>query len=176
MKKLLFVIIATLLMGCGASKKVVERQTMSVDSVAETKTVNVETFKSLDTTRNEWRKVTITEIEFFTPDSIPPQATPNKERASPIVSGALKSIKQSVVETGIKQNGKSEDSQKQMQCKSNANVSKETQITKSATVTQKPFPWVRCVALLCLAALLYLKRVPILNIIKKILSGIRRVF
>ena len=180
MKKLIYLIIAAFLfVACGTSRKV-ERQKVSFDSVAVNMSANVERQTTIDTSRNEYVKVTITEIEFSAPDTMPQQIAPENPRASPtnptITMPYIKHIKQSVFETGVEQSGKSEDNQKQMQCKSNANVSKETKVEQQTPTADNKhnWRWYLAIVSLIIASLLYIKRIPVLNVVKKILAWIRR--
>lgn len=179
MKKLIYLIIATFLfMGCGTSRKV-EWQKMSFGSEAVNMSANVEKQSAIDTSRKEYQKVTITEIEFSAPDTMPRKTAPENPRASPmsVAMPTIKHIKQSVFETGVEQSGKSEETQKQLQCKSTANVSKETTVENTTTATKNHgWRWYVAIASLIIASLLYIKRIPVLNLLKKILAGLRRVF
>lgn len=192
------IVILLLIASCGTTRKAVEStQSVITDSTATTQEIKNATKKTVDTTRTEHGKITITEIEFFPviPDA-PPIAddtrvvdTTKSTPARPSVNvdlqdvgkinGAVKSIKQTVIESDIEAKGESKEASDQEQSKSNANVSRqETESQKLQEPAPDPYRWryIFYIGLLLTAVLLYLKRVPILNWIKKILSGLRKIF
>lgn len=193
----LFVLLC-LMVSCGTTRKLQEtRQTSHVDSTTVQQVEKSELSKVVDTTRTEHGKVTITEIEFYEPtkgkDEVAPGAAddPPKAIVQPPNSanielpgvgkmkGAVKSIKQTVIESNVEEKGESEEHEKQEQCKSEANaVREDADIQVKESPAPDPYRWRYAfyISLLFVAVLLYLKREPILNWIKKILAGIRRIF
>lgn len=172
----------------------------SENNQEEVKT-NIE--KVVDTTRTEHGKVVITEIVFDTTPSVVPdecKTTPNappgsqesgnennKTRPTASInihgvgqmSGNIKLIRQTVIEDEKQVKGKSKESEKQEEskCNSNAMLIEENKHRAEAPAPD-PYRW-RYAFYLVIAggiALLYLKRVPILNWIKRILAGLRRIF
>ena len=204
MKKIItFIALLVMLASCGATKKAIKTTETQLDSLTVAKVVNEQTEKVVDTTRTEHGKVTITEIEFFPPTEIEqPQPEPDKPKDSDNkvadepkktqptttasvdlanvgkVQGAVKSIKQTVIESDVEEKGKSEESSESNETESAATVTKTTESTdKNQEPTPDPYRWryIFFIALLSVALLLYLKRTPIVNWIRKILSGILKI-
>lgn len=204
MKKIItFIALLVMLASCGATKKAIKTTETQLDSLTVAKAVSEQTEKVVDTTRTEHGKVTITEIEFFPPTEIEqPQPEPNKPKDSDNkvadepkktqptttasvdlanvgkVQGAVKSIKQTVIESNVEEKGKSEESSESNETESAATVTKTTESTdKNQEPTPDPYRWryIFFIALLGVALLLYLKRTPIVNWIRKILSGILKI-
>lgn len=204
MKKIItFIALLVMLASCGATKKAIKTTETQLDSLTVAKAVSEQTEKVVDTTRTEHGKVTITEIEFFPPTEIEqPQPEPDKPKDSDNkvadepkktqptttasvdlanvgkVQGAVKSIKQTVIESDVEEKGKSEESSESNETESAATVTKTTESTdKNQEPTPDPYRWryIFFIALLGVALLLYLKRTPIVNWIRKILSGILKI-
>lgn len=204
MKKIItFIALLVMLASCGATKKAIKTTETQLDSLTVAKAVSEQTEKMVDTTRTEHGKVTITEIEFFPPTEIEqPQPEPDKPKDSDNkvadepkktqptttasvdlanvgkVQGAVKSIKQTVIESDVEEKGKSEESSESNETESAATVTKTTESTdKNQEPTPDPYRWryIFFIALLGVALLLYLKRTPIVNWIRKILSGILKI-
>lgn len=199
MKRIIAMVAAiALLVSCGTMRKVQEsRQTSYVDSMAVQEVEKTDLSKYIDTTRSEHGKITITEIEFEHPTPPPDTSTCKSDDASastptPTPTATtkatlenvgeftgVKSIRQMVIESDVEEKGESRETEKQEQSKSEANaVREESDIHIDQEPTPDPHRWryIFYISLLFVALLLYLKRVPILNWIKKILSGIRRIF
>lgn len=204
MKKIItFIALLVMLASCGATKKAIKTTETQLDSLTVAKAVSEQTEKMVDTTRTEHGKVTITEIEFFPPTEIEqPHPEPDKPKDSDNkvadepkktqptttasvdlanvgkVQGAVKSIKQTVIESDVEEKGKSEESSESNETESAATVTKTTESTdKNQEPTPDPYRWryIFFIALLGVALLLYLKRTPIVNWIRKILSGILKI-
>lgn len=204
MKKIItFIALLVMLASCGATKKAIKTTETQLDSLTVAKVVSEQTEKVVDTTRTEHGKVTITEIEFFPPTEIEqPQPEPDKPKDSDNkvadepkktqptttasvdlanvgkVQGAVKSIKQTVIESDVEEKGKSEESSESNETESAATVTKTTESTdKNQEPSPDPYRWryIFFIALLGVALLLYLKRTPIVNWIRKILSGILKI-
>jgi hypothetical protein len=152
----------------------------------ESQSVKVD--KVIDTTKTERGKITITEIEFYPPPNgsdtvnhIP--ATNVGGMDLPIIGNikeaAIKSIKQTAIELNAEQKGQSNESsetkgnQEQVILANNKQSSQE-----SIAPTPDPYRWRYIFGIFAILAvgLLYRKRIPVLNWIKKILSNIRRIF
>ena len=200
-----FIVVALMLASCASTRKVQETTTaMSVDSVSVKETTKQESEKVVDTTRTEHGKVVITEIIFDTTPAPSPATDKPDARASPDkvasdkpapeattpsasvnipgfgqVSGNIKSIRQTVIESDNETKGESKESRKQEETKCNANVSvAEENNHRVEEPAPDPKRWRYFFYIVAIGAvvLLYLKRVPILNWIKRILSGLRRIF
>lgn len=204
-KVLALVLGLVLLASCSATRKATKAKESQLDSTAVVKEVTEQTEKVVDTTRTEHGKVTITEIEFYPPTTIEqpqgelakdsgkkvadepkltePQPTPKPTASVDLdnigkVQGVVKSIKQTVIETDVEQKGESKESSESKESENAVTVLKnETNTEKQQEPTPDPYRWryIFYIALIGVAALLYLKRVPIINWIKKILSGILKI-
>lgn len=201
----LFLILAVALASCATSRKVQESTSATVvetSSVQESE--KHETVTTIDTTRTEHGKVIITEIVFETTGAgvgtTDARASPaDGEEEAPVetinpsgnpavvldlvnigkISGNVKSIRQTILEADIEQKGVVEQDTKQEQSKSNANaVFAEETTDKSSAPAPDPYRWRYIFYIACVAvvALLYIKRAPIINRIKRILAGLRRIF
>lgn len=203
MKKVLSLVLGlVLLASCGATRKVATSKESLLDSTTVAKEVMKQSEKVADTTRTEHGKITITEIEFYPPTTTEqPQgelAKPKKKdkevadepksTSKPTASvdldnigkmqGVVKSIKQTVIETDVEQKGESKESSESRESENAATVLKnETNTEKQQETPPDPYRWryIFSIALIGMAVLLYLKRVPIINWIKKILSGILKI-
>lgn len=199
-----FIVVALMLASCASTRKIQESTAaVTVDSASVKETATHESEKVIDTTRTEHGKVVITEIIFDTAPA-PSQATDKPDaRASPgtsasdkpaptqapaatvnisgfgQVSGNIKSIRQTVIESDNETKGESKESEKQEESKCNANVSvaeENNQRVEQPAPDPKRWRYYFYLAAVGVVVLLYLKRVPILNWIKRILSGLRRIF
>ena len=195
--RIIFIALLAFLASCGATKKAIKTTETHIDSLTIAKVVSEQTKKMVDTTRTEHGKVTITEIEFFQPTEIKqPQQEHNKPKGSdskaanklkktqPLttsidlanvgkVHGAVKSIKQTLIESDVEEKGKSKESSESNENESAATVTKTTESAdKNQEPTPDPYRWryIFFIALLGVALLLYLKRTPIVNWIRNIIS------
>lgn len=175
MKHIIVFVLALILSACASSKKAstLEKTESSVDLVVVSENLVKNTFFDIDTSKvKEWG-FTITEIEYFPPDS-DANAFNNKPPSG--VTGSIKKWKQTKFGSKVEQKGKTKqaeysDSEKQaMQNRRN-----DTTINKEQTRTSVRVNWFVVSAIFAAILLLYLKRVPILNAIRKIPSSIRRI-
>ena len=175
--------------GCGTSRHLSKHKIESVrDSshVETSKTYKTETFT--DTSKTESGKVTITVIEFFQPasgDSLRnhaadiPATDINLQNIGNITNaGAVKSIRQKVIESESVQKGESRESEEKDESGMETSVAVKTDELTEDKVIEAPKPsrvkYVFYLALLAVGVLAYFKRVPILNAIRKILAGVRK--
>jgi septal ring-binding cell division protein DamX len=179
----------TLLFSCGTAKKKSLQQTSSSETFAvNTDTQSAKTEKFVDTTKTENGKITITEIEFYPPvsrNNDTANRTPimnvggvDIANVGNIKNAAIKSIKQTAIESAVEQRGESKESNESEESKQEAVVSYSTQKTDEIIVpAPDPYRWryIFGIILLLAIGLLYLKRTPVLNWIKTILSGIRKI-
>lgn len=201
MKKIIASVLGlALLVSCGTARKIQQtRQEVRIDSTAIAKEANAKTDKFVDTTRTQHDKVTITEIEFYPPtpgiavdttgaaDSSKPERASKPLPGNPAnvnlqdvgnIKGAVKSIKQTVIESDVEEKGENKESSESKETESAANVGRnETNVQQSQEPTLDPYRWryIFYISLIAVAVLLYLKRTPIINWIKKILAGIRKI-
>lgn len=200
-----FIVLSLMLVSCASTRKIQESTaTISVDSVSVQEMTKHESEKVVDTTRTEHGKVIITEIIFDTTPVVSPatespdaRASPDKvvndapdnERTNPTasveiggfgkVSGNIKAIRQTVIESDNETKGQSKESDKQEESKCNANVTvAETTHERINEPAPDPKRWRYIFYIVAIGAvvLLYLKHVPILNWIKRVLAGLRRIF
>ena len=197
MKKIIAPVLGlVLLASCGTARKVQQtKQEVRIDSTAIAKEANAKTDKFVDTTRTQHG----TEIEFYPPspdiavdttgaaDSSKPEKASRPLRNNPAnvnlqdvgnIKGAVKSIKQTVIESDVEEKGESKESSENKETESAANVGRnETNVQQSQEPTPDPYRWryIFYISLIAVAVLLYLKRTPIINWIKKILAGIRKI-
>lgn len=205
-RTIFFMLLALMLAACASHRKIQETTaTTVVASETIQEATKTETERIVDTTRTEHGKVVITEIIFDTTTDVSPAPDEPDARASPgvqesgkknptrpttptasvdipgfgQVSGNIKSIRQTVIEDEKQIKGESKESEKQEESKCNANaILIEENKHHAEEPAPDPYRW-RYVFYLVVAGglvLLYLKRVPILNWIKRILAGLRRIF
>lgn len=206
MKKIIALVLGfAVLASCGTARKIQRaEQKAQIDSATTTKETERSIDKYIDTTQSQHGKVTITEIEFYRiPDAkdIPPVKDRDKNRFSESfrradslfdatheanvelqnvgnIKGAVKSIRQTVIESDVEQKGESKETSESKESESSANVARnEAGIQEKQEPTPDPYRWryIFYISLVGVAVLLYLKRTPIMNWIKKILAGIRKV-
>ena len=179
-KFLSHLILLIALVSCRATRNMESQSDISnVDSVAASSARIEREQRAIDTTRTETGKVTITEITFFAPDTAtdtPPMADVRLPTFGN-VKGAIKGIKQTIIEKGVEQSGKSNESKESEETQENAELSKrQNHIQKQEATKTSSFNWRwACIAVIALALVLYWKRMPILDWIRKILAGIRKI-
>ena len=187
MKKIILSLIVMFLASCAATKKGVETMNTS-SSVQETTTSQeVKTEKVVDTTKTESGKITITEIEFYPPTLSPDYSMLWNEESTlcfeiddvgKVKGGNVKSIKKTSIEAKSESKGQSNDSEetKNEESKAVADKTSNAKIVVEEPVPD-PYKWryIFYITLIGAMALLYIKRQPVLNWIKKLLSGIRRI-
>ena len=168
------------LVSCRATRNMESQSDISnVDSVAASSARIEREQRAIDTTRTETGKVTITEITFFAPGTAtdtPPMADVRLPTFGN-VKGAIKGIKQTIIEKGVEQSGKSNESKESEETQENAELSKrQNHIQKQEATKTSSFNWRwACIAVIALALVLYWKRMPVLDWIRKILAGIRKI-
>ena len=179
-KFLSYLILLIALVSCRATRNMESQSDISnVDSVAASSARIEREQRAIDTTRTETGKVTITEITFFAPDTAtdtPPMADVRLPTFGN-VKGAIKGIKQTIIEKGVEQSGKSNESKESEETQENAELSKQqNHIQKQEATKTSSFNWRwACIAVIALALVLYWKRMPVLDWIRKILAGIRKI-
>ncbi|GAE14579.1 hypothetical protein JCM6292_737 [Bacteroides pyogenes JCM 6292] len=194
----LWIVLLVLLTSCSATKKATRTKEMQLDSVAVAKEVTERTEKVVDTTRTEHGKVTITEIEFYPPTTTQPQgelanhkdsSKKTSNETKPMASielndigkmqGVVKSIRQTVIQSDVQEKGESKESRESDNSENAATMSKqETNMDKQQEPTPDPKRWRYIFYIIAIGALalLYLKRVPVLNWIKGFLLWLHRIF
>ena len=179
-KFLSYIIFLIALVSCRATRNMESTSDKcNVDSVVASSARIEREQRAIDTTRTETGKVTITEITFFAPDTAtdtPPMADVRLPTFGN-VKGAIKGIKQTIIEKGVEQSGKSNESKESEETQENAELSKrQNHIQKQEATKTSSLNWRwACIAVIALALVLYWKRMPILDWIRKILAGIRKI-
>lgn len=174
------------MVSCASTRKSVQTSCTTDTSIDKVDSQTMKTEKAIDTTKTEDGKITITEIEFFPnvnkSDTIKSAINVgglNIANVGSIKNAAIKSIKQTTIEKKSEQKGKSNESSESEKIQSTIVATKSNQTSQIQTSpAPDPYRWRYIFYILVLVgiAMLYLKRVPFLNWIKKILAGIRRIF
>jgi len=191
MKNVFLLILCFLMVACATTKKStqIKETANTVAQKSELGKNNIEKF--IDTTKTEKGKITITEFEFYPPAAsdaqINDKASPietnvsslNLHNVDNIGNAAIKSIKQTTIEMDSQKKGESKESVFTTNEKKEvltANTERSVEI--EATPVSDPMRWryIFYILLSVVMAFLYLKRAPVMNWIKIILSGIRRFF
>lgn len=188
-KIILFLICAVCALSCGSSRKYVETDTHKRDSSEVTERMAEKTVVVMDTTMTAQGTVTVTEVEFFPPDAGDSLKTANEcsigisADATALKSSGqrVKRIRQTVISSAVEKKGVVDcrDSSEIVKAERAVSVSSEA-IKEEETSVPAPNPWRRiCLVVLSavvVAAVLYLKRIPVLDWIRKILSALRKIF
>ena len=183
MKRLLIIALCLLLTAC-ASKKKITQETHVSDSIASAMQMHSETESTLNEHTDEQTQVIVTEIEFFEPSPSDTSTTANSQvnitiSPSGEISGStkgIKSIKQTTTVTQTEQTTEIHESSIQdtiasVVATSQADMEMHTEKKSNTFQYQLPF----LVLGVVIIGLLYLKRKPIIDFIKKILIGIVKV-
>lgn len=189
MKKILFALLVVVLASCASSRKAAKDKSEHViDSTATTETKTESSAKVIDTTRIETGEIIITEIEFYPPDADAATDTSGTKGTTDVTlqgfgnlknTGGVKKVTQTQIRKTDEHKGTSEERTTAEESKSNANVTRrDKEEHKESTPVPDPYRW-RYIAfivavLLAAIVLLYLKRQPILNVIRNFIASIRR--
>lgn len=97
------------------------------------------------------------------------------------VKGTVKSIKQTVIESNVEERGESKESSESEEAENATSMTQaelKEEIDETPTADPKRWRYIFYIMMLlvAVAAFLYIKRAPIVEWLKKILSGIRKVF
>lgn len=175
MKKLLFLLVCLVLFSCKSTKDTftsVEQEDVKQD---KKETFEDASKKVIDTTKTEKGKITITEIEFFPPNYVgeEPGVENNKIDPSKIpkqgVKNAIKSIKQTTIESEKEEKGQSEETQTSNSTNDEATISnKRKDIQQEIAPAPDPYKWryIFYLASLIVGVLLYLNRTTVVRTIK----------
>lgn len=181
MKHLIIIIwVALALMSCASSKKATRKveKLHSIDSIAMSESVVRKSLFDFDTTFTKDVSITVTEIEYFPPGDDESKSNANamqKQNKKPL-RGGIRRIKQTSIDANVKGEGHTKVgdtlnvSKQQIQ-----NRKKDKSNIKEQMETKRTFHWWYYVVLFGVIALLYIARAPILNFIRKILTGCRRI-
>lgn len=188
MKNLLLLLVTFFMISCASTRKSVQTSCTTDTSIDKVDSQAMKTEKAIDTTKTESGKITITEIEFYPPTLLPDVPMSGNEETTPcfeidgvgkVKGGNVKHIKQTTIEKKSEQKGKSNESSESEKIQSTVVATKSNQTSQIQTSpAPDPYRWRYIFYILVLVgiAMLYLKRVPFLNWIKKILAGLRRIF
>lgn len=184
MKKVIFILLCIVAIGCISTKKATKTTEQLSSERIESKYTSV--YQFADTSKIESNKITITEIEFFPPSVQRDKDTRDKDTIQQssvnivglnigIKDAAIKSIKQTTIEAKSEHKAVVEESSKESEEKKE--IIEQFAETKSTPVSvSHRWRYIFYILVLISIGLMYLKRVPVLNWIKKILSGIRLFF
>lgn len=194
MKHFIIFLLTLILSACASSKKanVYNKVETSVDSSSATDKVVKRSSFDIDTSKvNEWG-MKITEIEFYPPSiddanamHLQSNSNANASKSDADASmrhprfgstGGVKKMKQTIIGScsinkGTTKNAELTDSTKQ----SLRNRRNDATTIKEQTKTKCNVNWWIASAIFASIVLLYLKRVPMMNVIRKILTAIRRI-
>lgn len=179
-------------MSCGASKKSVMSTTSMTDSITTDASYNQILEKLIETSTEENGKITITEIDFF-PELAPVLNLPERKVAEDStgkqaelqsskvdiknvgkVCGSVKSVKQTVIESRTKEDTKVEEREQDHKTESISDLTHYANTEEQKTVpVPDPYRWryVFYIILIIAIGLIYIKRVPIVNWIRKMFAG-----
>lgn len=172
--------VALALMSCASSQKATSKveELHSVDSIAMSESVVRKSFFDFDTAFTKDVSITITEIEYFPPGDDESTFNPNAmqmQNKKPL-RGGIRRIKQTSIDANVKGEGHTKVGDTLNVSKQQIQNRKENKSNiKEQTATKRTFHWWYYVVLLGAIALLYITRAPILNLIRKILTGCRRI-
>ena len=189
MKNFILSLIVLFLVSCAATKKGVETMNTS-SSVQETNaSQQVKMEKVVDTTKTESGKVIITEIDFFPPTLSPDIGiSGNDETTIPcfeidgvgkVKGGNVKSIRQTSIEAMSEIKGQSKDSEEIKDEESKAVVDK-TSNAKVVVSSPEPDPYrwryifYILAILIAVAIFIYVRRKPLVDKYKTILSQVKK--
>lgn len=179
MKNVIFLMLAVLFAACAGTKRVVDVSVSKVDSVSIATTTDVQVERLINTTTNERGRVVITEIEFSQSDTSDLIASLSIRDATlnigAIRGKPIKSIKQTAIEHEDERKGESKEKHNDKEQKQSASLRKEHgKQTKQIAPAPDPYKWryIFYLSLILLTGILYFKRIPIINWIKKILCGL----
>lgn len=180
MKNVLLLLLALLLSACASTKKSLETSTIKVDSLGHQATREVKVERLTDTTKTTSGRLIVTEIEFFISDSSLGSIESLSINAgdvdvSNIRGKPIRSIRQQTFESITEKKGEDKESREDKEQQQAVSVQKENiKQTKQASPATDPYRWryIFYLFLVALTGILYLKRMPIINWIKKMLCGL----
>ena len=113
-----------------------------------------------------------------TPEQVNNAGDVNITNVGNISNAAIKSIRQTTIESAVEQKGESKESSESKESQKEAIVSNSMQKTDEVIApAPDPYRWryIFGIVLLVAIILLYFNHIPVLDWIKKILSGIRKI-
>lgn len=180
MRKYLFILLVLLFSACGSSKKNLEASANKFDSLGYHLAREVRLQRYSDTTVTKTGRVVVTEIDFASTSG----GVSNIENlsidgnsivASGIRGSPIHTIRQQVYERTSEKKGESKESREEGEQQHAVLVQKgDTKLIKQASPAPDPYRWRYAfyISLVVLICILYLKRVPIVDWIKKMLCGL----
>lgn len=180
MKNVLLLLLALLLSACASTKKSLETSTIKVDSLGHQAAREVKVERLTDTTKTASGRLIVTEIEFFISDSSLGSIESLSINAgdvdvSNIRGKPIRSIRQQTFESITEKKGEDKESREDKEQQQAVSVQKENiKQTKQASPAPDPYRWryIFYLSIVALTGILYLKRMPIINWIKKMLCGL----
>ena len=161
---------------CSVTRKsALTAETVSIASdKAELHTFDVR--RIIDTTVTERGKITITEIEFYQPSEISfanNVSDISLQNIGSIGPAAIKSIRQATIETETEKKGETEESSSETGATNETATIQTENVTKlEVTPTPDPKRWryIFYIMLLAVIILLYLRRVPVVEWVKRMVK------
>ena len=146
-----------LLTGCASKKKSVQTvETVSIEA-AKTELQHTDVIRMIDTTRTESGRVTVTEVDFFSPVDVVGTAFTIAHSVTP----AIKSIRKTIIETQTQTRGESTETISKLTA-INENVALDSETVVKTEVTPAPDPkrwrYIFYILLIIVGVVLYLKR------------------
>lgn len=179
MKHLIIIMwVALALMSCASSKKATSKveEKHSIDSIAMSESVVRKSLFDFDTTFTKDVSITITEIDYFPPGDDESKCNANAMQNKKPLRGGIRRIKQTTIDANVKGEGHTKIGETLNVSKQQIQNRKEDKSNiKEQRITKQTFHWWYYVIMLGAIALLYIARAPILNFIRKILTGCRRI-
>ena len=194
MKHIIVFLLALILSACASSKKASYNNKVetSVDSSSVADNVVKRSFFDIDTSKFIKWGMTITEIEYFPPNCNDTLASISDANAMQVQSkcnasasrnthpyvtiGSVKRWKQTTIGARMEKKGESKQAELSDSTKQATNNRRNDKTTiKEQAKTKFNVNWWIVSAIFATIFLLYLKRVPIMNTIRKILTAIRRI-
>ena len=150
--------VSLILAGCVSKKKsVLTAETVSIE-VAKTELQQTDVVRMIDTTRTEHGRVTVTEIEYFPPVTT---ASAPLHDVPAIYVPAIKSFRQTVIETQTQTRGESLEATSEF-IATNENVALERETVTKTETTPAPDPkrwrYIFYILLLGVGVVLWLRR------------------
>lgn len=178
MKKIvLLIIMLSLVASCASTKrKLTNNSVVRIDSVKMESNKKTTKEVVIDSVKVESGRVTITEIVFYPNDSV--NETSLNFGTIQINKSSVKSIKQTIVESIKEDTKRSKKSEEHKEKNRTSVLNKEEHRQNSfSEPVPDPYKWryIFCIVLIAVSFLLYFKRMPIIESIRKIIARLIKV-
>lgn len=167
---------ALLLWACASTKKSLEVSTARVDSLGHQATRGVKVERVTDTTKSETGRLVVTEVVFFAPDSSWGSIESLSINAGSVdVAGIkgkpIRSVRQQVFESVTERRGEDKESREDKERRQAVSVQQENvTLARQASPAPDPYRWryVFYLSLVVLAGVMYCKRVPVVDLLRRV--------